>query len=103
PLPRLRDARLESAGDLEPNLGRTAARPEVVGGAAGARRPGRARDRGGALAGPRRRRSALRPAQGVRRAARARALRTRIGSTMTEARAQQSSPKTPFVGLVPYG
>ena len=40
PFPRLLDARLEPAGDPEPDLGCAAARPQVVGGTARARRPG---------------------------------------------------------------
>jgi hypothetical protein len=49
PLPRLLDARLEPARDPEPDLGRAAARPQVVDRPARARRHRHARDRGGAL------------------------------------------------------
>src|SRR5207244_4515369 len=103
PLPRLLDARLEPARDPEPDLGRPAARPEVVGRAARAGFPRGTGDRGGALARPRRRRPALRPAQGVRRRARRRA-RSGPSGTMIEAVAPARSaglPETPYVGLVP--
>ena len=75
PVPRLLDARLEPARDPEPDLGRPAARPEVVGGPARPGRPGGARGRARALARPRRRRPPLHPAEGLRRGPRRRALR----------------------------
>ena len=99
PLPRLLDARLEPARDPEPDLGRAAARSQVVGGAAGAGRCRDARGRGSALAGPRRRRAALRPARRIRRLERALADRC-----SDEPRIERPAlPATPYVGLVPYG
>ena len=104
PLPRLLDARLEPAGDPEPDLGRAAARPEVVGGPAraGRRRAcARSKRRSGATAATS---TCLRPAQGVRRAASVRTVRACSAGVMTDADGGRSdTPKTPYVGLVPYG
>ena len=106
PLPRLLDARLEPARDPQPDLGRRSS--STVKSWAVQREPAdprraRSRRRSGATAATST--LALRRAEGVRRAARARALRR--GPRMTDDAAADTPPpprpRAPYVGLVPYG